>query len=130
MGSRNLDDLHPELSCKARALIAACACLDIHLFITETLRSNEEQEELYAQGRTKPGKIVTYAKPGESKHNHGLAFDTAFRVSPGSTKITWEGPWELVGQMGEQIGLEWGGRWKKRDRPHFQLSNPNNNEND
>jgi hypothetical protein len=38
-------------------------------------RSFEEQLALFAQGRTKPGRIVTKAKPGESYHNYGLAFD-------------------------------------------------------
>ena len=41
------------------------------------LRTTEEQQELYAQGRTKPGYIVTY-KDGihkKSKHQDGLAVD-------------------------------------------------------
>ena len=40
-----------------------------------TYRSFDEQNHLYAQGRTKPGKIVTYAKGGQSYHNFGLAFE-------------------------------------------------------
>jgi peptidoglycan L-alanyl-D-glutamate endopeptidase CwlK len=28
--------------------------------------------------------------------------------------------WEEMGRIGESCGLEWGGRWKKPDRPHFQ----------
>ena len=38
-------------------------------------RTFEEQLALFAQGRTKPGRIVTKARPGESYHNYGLAFD-------------------------------------------------------
>src|SRR5690242_13033419 len=47
----------------------------VHPFITETLRSFERSNELYAQGRTKPGDIVSYAKGGQSYHNYGLAID-------------------------------------------------------
>jgi len=39
------------------------------------LRSYQQQAALYAQGRTKPGKIVTNARPGSSWHNYGLAID-------------------------------------------------------
>src|SRR3989304_316651 len=51
-------------------------------FLTCTYRSPAEQAQLYAQGRTKPGKIVTYAKPGQSKHNvmPSNAFDIAFNL--------------------------------------------------
>lgn len=45
-----------------------------------TLRTNAEQEDLYAQGRTKPGKIVTYARGGQSYHNYGLAIDIVLLV--------------------------------------------------
>lgn len=38
-------------------------------------RSFEEQDALYAQGRTTPGDIVTNAKGGESAHNYGCATD-------------------------------------------------------
>lgn len=43
--------------------------------VYETLRSNARQTFLYEQGRSRPGEIVTYAKAGDSPHNHGLAFD-------------------------------------------------------
>lgn len=42
---------------------------------SHTLRTISEQNELYAQGRTKPGKVVTFAKGGQSMHNYGLAID-------------------------------------------------------
>ena len=45
--------------------------------LVQTGRSIEYQNELYAQGRTKPGKIVTKAKGGSSFHNYFLAFDFA-----------------------------------------------------
>jgi peptidoglycan L-alanyl-D-glutamate endopeptidase CwlK len=64
---------------------------------------------------------VTNAKPGFSWHNYGRAFDCAFIV-PGSQAVSWKGPWEKVGAIGEAFGLEWGGRWLKlKDRPHFEF---------
>ncbi len=47
---------------------------------SHTLRTAAEQNELYAQGRTKPGSIVTYAKAGQSMHNFGLACDIVLLV--------------------------------------------------
>jgi peptidoglycan L-alanyl-D-glutamate endopeptidase CwlK len=47
---------------------------------THTLRTNEEQNKLYAKGRTEPGSIVTYAREGQSFHNFGLACDIVLLV--------------------------------------------------
>lgn len=98
--------------------------MEIPVFVTCTLRSNEEQLELWLQGRQKPGKIVTNAKPGQSAHNPGedgkaRAFDVAFRC--GENGATWEGPWKKVGEIGRLVGLKWGGDFKYMvDRPHFE----------
>src|SRR6478609_5661733 len=45
--------------------------------IVQGLRTIKEQDDLYAQGRTKPGKVVTNARGGSSFHNYGVAFDFA-----------------------------------------------------
>lgn len=50
----------------------------LYMRATETLRSMDRQATLYAQGRTKPGKIVTWAKPGQSMHHYGCAIDSCF----------------------------------------------------
>lgn len=88
--------------------------------ITEGFRSNERQDELYAIGRTKPGNIVTMAKAGQSFHNHRVAFDIKPSVKGYDAP---ESVWQLLGSIGQGIGLEWGGKWTKGfiDRPHFQL---------
>lgn len=121
-----------------------CKNEDIDVLITCTWRSNSEQEELYAQGRTKPGRILTNAKPGQSKHNFTLAgrpAAKAFDVVPlrhgkpvwgtggnGIDDDTTDDDkddlelWQRVGNIGESVGLEWAGRWKNmREFPHFQL---------
>jgi peptidoglycan L-alanyl-D-glutamate endopeptidase CwlK len=50
----------------------------LYMRATEGLRSMERQATLYAQGRTMPGKIVTWAKPGQSLHHYGCAVDSCF----------------------------------------------------
>jgi peptidoglycan L-alanyl-D-glutamate endopeptidase CwlK len=121
--SRDLADLLPDARALAEQLLAATEQEGFPVFITSTLRTFYEQTELYAQGRTKPGPIVTYAQGGESRHNHGLAFDVAF-VRPAGEDV-FEGPWEQVGAIGRELGLEWGGDWTSFiDMPHFQIPSP------
>jgi peptidoglycan LD-endopeptidase CwlK len=112
--------LHERVRPYARALIHAAAAQGIRIIVTSALRTYEQQNELYAQGRSKPGKIVTGARGGYSNHNFGLAFDvTIFKgVEP-----VWESPaYKAVGALGRSLGLEWGGDWQSfKDEPHFQL---------
>ncbi|CAH0305470.1 peptidoglycan-binding protein [Priestia megaterium] len=118
-----LSKIHPTLADKARQLIAKAHEEGIDLVVTQGLRTIAEQNALYAQGRTAPGKIVTKAKGGSSYHNFGLAFDIAVRKENG--EIDWDSTklYSRVGQLGKSIGLEWGGDFKSiRDTPHFQLT--------
>jgi peptidoglycan L-alanyl-D-glutamate endopeptidase CwlK len=96
----------------------------IDLFLTGTYRTIEEQDALYAQGRKNPGRKVTNARGGWSWHNWRRAFDVAIRSFPGDATPddVYDGPWAVVGALGEAIGLEWGGRWKSPDLPHMQLT--------
>lgn len=110
------DRLHPLVQRKAAELERLCGAQGFPIRITDTVRSCVAQDALYAQGRTKPGQIVTNARCGDSLHQYGVAFDIVFR------NTGYDGPWEKVGALGEQLGLEWGGRWTSfPDRPHFQL---------
>ena len=123
--SSEIEDLFPAAGMLANQLLAECESRGIHIFVTSTLRTFHEQDQLYAQGRSMPGNIVTNAKGGESRHNHGLAFDIAFRSPPASSPFGEENPWNQVGAIGKALGLEWGGDWVGfRDRPHFQLPSP------
>jgi peptidoglycan L-alanyl-D-glutamate endopeptidase CwlK len=104
--------------------------------VTHTLRTNDEQMHLYQQGRQLQGKVwvvvdpkrvVTKAQPGESAHNYGAAFDVCFAgPDPYLHKYevehgTPDPLWNLLGDTGAKLGLEWGGTWKSfKDRPHFQ----------
>jgi peptidoglycan L-alanyl-D-glutamate endopeptidase CwlK len=124
MSSRRLEDLHPRVRAMCEAHIAACRAAGIDIIITSTLRTMEEQAALYAQGRSTPGRKVTNAKPGQSFHNYGLAYDV---VPLRAGKPVWGtiGPdlalWQRVGALGKAQGLEWAGDWVRfKEFPHFQ----------
>jgi peptidoglycan L-alanyl-D-glutamate endopeptidase CwlK len=89
--------------------------------VTSGFRSFAEQDVLFAQGRSKPGPKVTNVRAGGSYHNYGLAIDVV-EIKHGKAK--WNNPdWEKIGELGEQLGFEWGGRWVGfTDRPHFQMT--------
>ena len=117
---KNIATLLPEVQPVARALVQKAALNGIRIKIISGLRTYAEQDELYAQGRTKPGPKVTNARGGYSNHNFGIAFDVGIfegqKYLPDSVK------YKAVGVLGADLGLEWGGSWKTIvDQPHFQL---------
>lgn len=116
-----LELLKPKVKKSAEMLIEECKKSNYQITIVQTLRTIEEQNALYAQGRTKPGNIVTYAKGGESFHNFGVAFDFCPVVNG---KLDWNNLdlFKKVGSIGKSLGLEWGGDWSspKTDLPHFE----------
>lgn len=143
MSSRKLTDLHPQMQPMVTRFLANARAAGIDLLVTCTYRSNEEQAALHAIGRTKPGRIVTNAKPGRSTHNNtlnGKPAALAVDVVPlRDGKPVWgmsgdgidNDPsddlrddlelWQRVGKLGEKAGLEWAGRWTRfREFPHFQ----------
>src|SRR3989344_7380934 len=78
-----------------------------------------EQDEIYAQGRTKPGEIVTYAKGGYSFHNVRRAVDLKIVDKTGKA-IREKSLFEKLAKL-KSKKLEWGGTWTKLvDLPHFQ----------
>ena len=126
MSSRKLSDLHPKVASMACDWLKECRDLNLDILVTCTLRTNEEQERLYAQGRTAPGRIVTYARAGSSYHNYGLALDFVPLIEG---KPTWKTTgrdlelWTLAGELAEEHGFEWAGRWTRfKEFPHIQFT--------
>jgi len=119
---KRLQKLHPALILKLRSVVSDLAAQGITVEIVQGLRTFEEQDALYAQGRTRPGAIVTQARGGESNHNYGLAADLCPFVDG---KLAWNAPfqvWAAIGDASARHGLEWGGTWKKfLDKPHVEL---------
>jgi len=130
----DMKKLHPVLQEKVKQFCDKLVKADIGLLIYCGYRSNAEQDALYAQGRTVAGKIVTMAKAGQSKHNftiNGKPASKAFDCVPMRYgKPVWGNSskqdielWNAVAEIGESVGLEWAGRWKRfREFPHFQIS--------
>lgn len=123
---KETENIYREI-CKALTGSAICR-------FAFTLRTIAEQNELFAQGRTKPGKIVTNARGGLSYHNYGLAVDIvlindANRDGRPETAV-WDvkadfdrdgkADWIECVTIFKQYGWEWGGDWKFSDPPHFQ----------
>src|SRR5690606_32607205 len=110
--SKNMiSSLDEKMQPMAMALLEAAKQAGINLTITQGYRSKSQQSALYEQGRTAPGPVVTNAKPGYSKHNFGVAIDVAPINEHG--KPHWpndEELWDKIGEIGESVGLKWGGR--------------------
>lgn len=127
---RDITKLHPRLQEKFKLLQKKCAQKGIKIRATECLRTAKEQDALYAKGRTAPGSKVTNARGRDAKsmHQWGVAVDIVIDMDADkdgdvdirdlyNVKLL-----NVVGKIGESIGLEWGGSWKSIvDKPHFQL---------
>lgn len=123
---RVLNSLEPELREKTRRILAKAQKEGYDVRAISGERTCEEQNRLYAQGRTTSGNIVTNAKCGFSLHNYRKAVDLGFFKDG---KYWQDAPYHLIGEWGKAEGLEWGGDWKTlNDPPHLQLPNQNINE--
>jgi peptidoglycan L-alanyl-D-glutamate endopeptidase CwlK len=134
---KRIELMHPNLVQELKEIYAeVCDALKGRAIcrLAYTLRTNAEQEALYALGRTKPGKVVTNAKGGQSYHNYGLACDIVllkdtngdgtFETASWETNVDFDGDgvadWVEVVRIFKKFGWEWGGDWKFSDKPHFQ----------
>ncbi|MGH8271748.1 MAG: M15 family metallopeptidase [Gammaproteobacteria bacterium] len=116
----NIATLLPEVQPYARALVHKASAAGITIKVINGTRTYDEQDALYAQGRTKPGPVVTNAKAGHSNHNFGLAFDIG--VFQDSAYLAESPAYKAVGALGIELGLTWGGNWQSfSDQPHFEL---------
>lgn len=104
--------------------------------VVEGVRSRERQEELYAQGRTKPGEIVTWTM--NSRHfigpdGFGRAVDLAPYPMDWKTTSKFDAIAKAMFAAAKELGVEirWGADWdqdgKPRERgesdsPHFELA--------
>jgi len=117
----NIATLLPAAQAMARQWLRKCLDAGINVRIICGNRTYQEQDALYAQGRTAAGAKVTNAPAGYSWHNFGVAWD--FVVFDANGEPQWESPlMEKCGRVAESLGLEWGGSWTSfQDTPHIQL---------
>jgi len=130
MASRKLSDLCPEMQEIAQEFLDQCKEAKIDVLIYCTYRSNAEQDADYASSRPPlNGAWKTDKKGGQSAHNalnsDGLPASQAFDCVPClNGKPQWKNisSYEKMGEIGEGLGLTWGGRWQHKDLVHFQLT--------
>lgn len=128
---RDIKALHPELQEKYTLFEKECKKQGIFVKYSECVRTVAEQNELYAQGRTKPGSIVTNCTGSSyaSMHQWGVAVDfyldmdvdgDGSKVDDAFNNAT--GLFDKAGKIAQSVGLEWGGSWTSPvDKPHLQL---------
>ncbi|MCP3807113.1 M15 family metallopeptidase [Paenibacillus sp. Lou8.1] len=128
---KRLTGLDPVFKLVLDKLIERCYARGVWVLITQGLRTYAEQDALYAQGRTKPGQVITKARGGYSNHNFGFAADFALLLRDGRT-VSWDTlrdddkdslpDWSEVVEEAKGLGLEWGGDWRTfKDMPHLQM---------
>jgi peptidoglycan L-alanyl-D-glutamate endopeptidase CwlK len=123
----NIGTLLPKAQIAARKAMVAVAALGggLTVKILSGTRTYAEQTALYAQGRTRPGGVVTKAKAGQSNHNFGIAFDIG--IFKGSKyyegkNAAEEKAYVDASKLIKPVGLDWGGDWKSiKDTPHYEL---------
>lgn len=101
----------------------------IDFIVTCTIRTQSDQDELWAIGRTKPGRKVTWTR--KSNHIKGTAFDICIMING---KPMWNPQldedkdgipeYTEAGLIGESVGLKWGGRFMKTDKNGRRVPNP------
>src|SRR5258706_6329708 len=120
---RNSDPacLHPLFRQKARELLETLAAQERPFRLFEGFRSPERQQYLYAQGRTRPGKIITKARAWMSYHQYGLAGDFVLFENG---RWSWDASgdrvrsWRRLQEIGKHLGLE----PVSFEAPHLQLA--------
>lgn len=114
----SLTTLDPLFYPHACALLAHCLEARIPVVIVNTRRTAKEQQEALARG-------VSWVQ--HSRHQDGLAIDICpYEVYElhGRNKLAWSATqpvWHVLGDIGERLGLRWGGRWHPPDLGHFEL---------
>ncbi len=120
--------LHPKVRSEILHLIKLSYKAGVPIRVVQGYRTFEEQAALYAQGRSKPGPIVTNAPAGFSNHNYSLAIDFCLLKNGGA--ISWsqvedndkdgKKDWMEVVEIFKSAGYDAGIDWKFKDAPHLE----------
>ena len=121
-----LETCHPDLRRLFREVVKHFDCS-----ILEGVRTEDRQQELFAQGRTEPGNIVTYCDGITRKSNHQAKSDGwSWAVDAAPYPIDWKDINRFhrfagfVEAIAYNLGMpiKWGGDFKKfKDLPHWEL---------
>lgn len=116
--SRDLKDLDPRFRHLAQSLLEQANAIEPTRVIC-TLRTEAEQADAIARGVSWTTRSKHLPQPP-----YGLAM--AIDICPKRLLVekNWapdDSVWQRLGAIGESLGLRWGGRWKRRDCPHFEI---------
>lgn len=121
LNSRDLKDLRADVRANVEILLELCRAQEMAVLITQTKRDNEYQAYLYAQGRTRPGSIVTNSRT-TTFHGAGLAVDFCQNIRGAEYKEA--AFFQNVAILAKHMGFSWGGDWISfPDFPHLQWDN-------
>ena len=124
----NLKGVHPDL---VKVVEKAIGLTTQDFTVIEGVRTTKRQQELYAQGRTAPGNIVTNVDGVKKKSNHQAKAD---RYGHAVDIVPYPVDWDSISKFDNiavamklaacELGVDivWGGDWKNfKDYPHFEL---------
>ena len=111
--SKSWSDCHKATEMRTKAAMAAMSELGYPMFVVRTYDSLDKQSELYAQGRTTPGDIVTWTKRGWHNLKKGgkpsaRAVDVAFKLQDifqGRDEWSYEWPWARLHKIARALEL-------------------------
>ena len=129
---KNLEGAHPDL---VKVVELADQLTEQSFIVICGVRTLEEQKALYEQGRTKPGKIVTWTLKSRHLPNReglGQAVDIVPYPVDWNTPAKFDQIAQAMFKAGEQLGvsIRWGADWDQdgnlrergeTDSPHFEL---------
>lgn len=125
---KDIKRLQPKMQMATEEFLRRCKAAGVNIFITQTFRTVETQQEYYSWGRTKTNpykkhQMVTVTRCDgiyiKSRHQSGLAIDIA--CSP-PAQLYDDTILRKAGEIAEKMGLTWGGRWKSYpDAPHIEM---------
>lgn len=124
INSRKIEDLNLKAQEKCREFLAACEKAGLKVIVISTKRDQEYQASLYAQGRTKPGGIVTHCDGVKNKsyHQSGNAWDAVPVDSKGTILWNDSKKFKQMADIAVSLGITAGLYFKSlKDSPHFQI---------
>ena len=131
--SRALNDLSGPMRAKAVEVLARLTERGIMVAIVDTVRTEPEHARNLAKGTSWTAKSKHLPRKLRGWHASDADADKsdAIDLAPyeiyalhGADKLQWEAAdpaWLVIGQIGESLGLRWGGRWTHSDLGHLEL---------
>ena len=115
---RDIKQLRVQAQKACTLFLSECKKQGLDVCITETYRSQERQNYLYEQGRSRSGNIVTWTK--NSRHTSRMAWDICKNVK--GAEYSDSSFFKKCGDIAKGLGITWGGNWKQVDTPHFEIN--------